>query len=226
MYHSVSNHQKLYVVSPENFQQQMEYLNKAKFNVIALEQLVNLLVNKQEIPTKTVVVTFDDGYEDNYLNVFSVLKKYNFPATIFLSTGFVGGERESKLQGIVLKILGWSQIEEMHHSGLIDFQPHTISHPKLAKMAKGEVEREIIESKKIIEEKLNKECRFFSYPYGSYNQETVQTLKNNGFQAAVTVEKGFIRPGDNLLELKRNFVYSHCGLSEFKGISGSSFKII
>lgn len=233
MYHSVSDHQKLYVVSPENFQRQMEYLHKERFNVIPLARLADLLANKQEIPDKTVVLTFDDGYEDNYLNVFPILKKYNFSATVFLSTGFVGGERENKSQSIVLKILSWPQIEEMHNSGLVDFQPHTISHPKLAKIPLIEAKKEIMESKKIIEERLNKNCRFFSYPYGNYNQEIVEILRQNNFQAAVTVEKGVIRSGhasgragDNLLELKRNFVYFHCGFSEFKGISGSSFKII
>lgn len=228
MYHSVGDHRALYAVKPENFIWQMAYLKNGNFNVISLARLIDLLAAQKEIPDKTVILTFDDGYEDNYLHVFPLLKKYNFPATIFLSTGLIGGERGSKSQDIVLKILNWPQIEEMHQSGLIDFQPHTISHPKLAKILPAAATKEIIESKKIIEERLNKQCRIFSYPYGNYDQSIIEILKGNGFIAAVTVKPGLIRVEDrnNLFELKRNFVYWWSRSAQYKGIAGISLKVI
>jgi len=218
MYHSVSESEALYVVRPNEFAWQMQYLKDNNFNVISLVSLVDLLMNKKEILPKTVVLTFDDGYEDNYLNVFPILKEYNFPATIFVSVDFVGDYYVSKSQNISFKMLNWEQIQEMHQSGLIDIQPHTISHPKLAKITKEEAEREIMESKKMIDEKLNKICRLFAYPYGSYSKETLEILQKNNFIGAVTVKRGFVdlQDRDRLLELNRNFVYFYCSRAEFK----------
>lgn len=228
MYHSISDHRALYAVQPKNFAWQMAYLKGGNFNVISLARLVDLLAVQKEIPDKTVILTFDDGYEDNYLNVFPLLKKYNFPATIFLSAGLIGGQRESKSQDIILNILNWPQIEEMHQSGLIDFQPHTVSHPKLAKISREIAVQEIVESKKLIEKRLNKQCRIFSYPYGNYNQSIIEILKGNGFTAAVTVKPGFIQAEDREtpFELRRNFVFWWSRSAQYRGISGASLKVI
>ncbi|MDP3052254.1 MAG: polysaccharide deacetylase family protein, partial [bacterium] len=120
------------------------------------------------------------------------------------------------------KMLAWHEIKEMHGSGLIDFEPHGVKHQKLGKIPLKEAEQEIIESKKIIEERLGKECRFFSYPYGNYNKDVIEILKRNGFLAGLTVKKEFVKPGTNLMEIPRNFVYHDCSKAEFKGIAGLS----
>ena len=208
MYHSVAHNNVFFTVKPEIFEKQMQYLKNHNYNVIKLSDLINLLESDKELPKKTVILTFDDGFEDNYSNVFFILKKHNFPATIFLITGLVNEEMNNS-QNIPLKILNWEQIQEMHESGLIDFQPHTVSHQELS-------EKEIIDSKKEIEEKLNKKCKFFSYPRGVYNNEIIDILKNNGFRASRTVKKGKVNKGDDLFKLKRVSINSTTSLIQFK----------
>jgi len=168
MYHSIDHNKVFFTVTPENFRKQMDLLYKEKYSIISLGELAGLIIDKRAIPLKTVVLTFDDGYQDNYFNAFPILKKYNFPATIFLATGFIGKNRISS-SGATLKILNWDQIIEMHNSGLVDFEPHTVSHLKLHRLSLEEAKKEILNSKRTIEEKLNKKCKFFAYPYGKYN---------------------------------------------------------
>ncbi|MFH1388269.1 MAG: polysaccharide deacetylase family protein [Patescibacteria group bacterium] len=208
MYHSVAHNNVFFTVKPEMFEKQMRYLKNRDYNVIKLSDLVNLLESNEELPKKTVVLTFDDGFEDNYTNVFPILKKYNFPATIFLITGLVNREMNNS-QNIPLRILNWKQIQEMHQSGLIDFQPHTVNHQEINK-------EEIINSKKEIEERLNKKCEFFAYPRGVYNNEIIGILKNNGFKASRTVENGKINKGDDLFKLKRISINSTTSFIQFK----------
>jgi len=226
MYHTISDKDVLYVVESEDFSWQMDFLKKNNFNVISLAELVDKLRNKKNIPDKTVVLTFDDGYEDNYLMAWPILRKYNFPATIFLATGRVGGIYKSQSQNVSFRMLSWSQIKEMHQSGLVDFEPHTVSHPKLVNFSIAGAEQEITISKLTIEEQLNKKCLFFAYPAGSYNQDVINILEKNDFIAAVTVKPGFIKSDDKLLELNRNFVYLYCSRPEFKAICGLSYKLI
>ncbi len=216
MYHSVERNDAipLLAVKPEIFQKQMKYLKDNSYQVIKLSDLVNLLKGGKELPEKTVVLTFDDGFKDNYSNAFPVLKEYNLPATIFLTVGWVG--KEVVTSHGAFPALNWNEIEEMHSSDLIDFQPHTITHPKLDQITLGEIESEIIQSKKIIEEKLNKECRFFAPPKGRISQEVKEILENEGFEAVLTIERGFIKKGDNLFELKRQSINSIVSFIQFK----------
>jgi len=188
MYHSIDNNNVFFTVKPEIFEKQIKYLKDNNYNVISLAELVKILELNNDLPKKTIVLTFDDGFEDNYLNVWPVLKKYNFPATIFLATGLVGQEINN-VQSIPLKALGWQEIQEMHQSGLIDFQPHTVSHQRFDRIDLKEIEQEIIDSKRMVEEKLNKKCYFFAYPRGWYNQEIIEILKKNEFKAARTVKQ-------------------------------------
>ncbi len=207
MYHSVGGVDELFNVKKEDFKWQMEYLKEKDYNIISLKKFIELREEEKVIYPKTIVITFDDGFEDNYYNVFPILKKYNFPVTIFLSTGGIRN----------FKIMNWEQVEEMDKSNLVDFQPHTVNHPKLAEISIEEAKKEILDSKKIIEEKLNKECKFFAYPSGSYNKEIINILKENGFKAGLTVKEGLNCSKRPVFELKRNFIYLYCGKDEFKG---------
>lgn len=216
MYHSINHNGAFFTIDPENFKKQMDYLNEKKYNVISLSSLAGFL-KKRKILSKTVVLTFDDGYEDNYFNAFPILKKYDFPATIFLVTGFIG-EEKSTPAGIRLKFLNWDQIKEMHDSGLIDFEPHTVNHPRLTQIPLEKAREEILESKKTIEEKLNKECKLFAYPYAKRSeQEISKILKENGFEGALIVREGLVSFYDSLFALKRNSIDSLTGFRQFKG---------
>jgi len=219
MYHSVGYNDVFFTVKPEEFKKQMDYLAAHHYHVVSLTSLAECLLRKEEISPKTVVLTFDDGYEDNYFNVFPLLKEYNFPATIFLATGFVGKEKYSSSK-IPLQILNWRQIGEMHDSGLIDFEPHTVSHIKLHTISPEEARKEISESQNIIEQNLNKKCRFFAYPSGKYNQEIKDVLRRNDFMAAAAEREGLVSQNEDLFALKRNSIDSSVGFIRFRGKLG------
>jgi len=215
MYHSVGRNNVFSTVSPEDFARQMNFLKKGGYNVIGLGDLADILEQKKEIPSKTVVLTFDDGYRDNFIYAWPVLKGHNFSATIFLTTGLVGGVKIKKT-GQPMRMLNWLQIDKMFTSGLIDFQPHTVSHPRLTKISQGEGAGEILDSRKAIEDQLANQPRLFAYPYGDYSPAIVDILKNNGFTAAVTVKEGIVKNNSRTLELKRKSVNQKTNIIQFR----------
>jgi len=216
MYHSIGHNKVFFTVSPENFIKQMDYLYRKKYNVIFLSELVDFLKSKKEIPSKTVVLTFDDGYEDIFFGAFPIFKKYNFPATVFLTAGFIG-KQITNSAGISLKALSFEQIREMHDSELVDFEPHTVNHPRLSRISLEKAAGEILDSREIVGKNLNKKCDLFAYPYGDYNREIQEVLEKNGFSGAITIREGLVSRNDDLLGLKRNSIDSSVGFSQFKG---------
>ncbi|OGZ24840.1 MAG: hypothetical protein A2896_01610 [Candidatus Nealsonbacteria bacterium RIFCSPLOWO2_01_FULL_43_32] len=208
MYHSVGRNKIFFTVKPEDFQKQMACLSAKGYSVVPLARLAEMIKNKEEFPRKTVVLTFDDSFEDNYSNVFPVLKKYNFPATFFVATDFIGKDQKNESTGIFFKTLSWPQIKEMSESGLIDFEPHTSTHRELTGISLEEAKKEILDSKRAIEEGLGKKCHFFAYPRGKYDEEIIKILKENGFLAAVTVNPGRVRKTSDLLKLPRQSIDS------------------
>jgi len=193
----------------------MEWLYQNKYQVISLKELADIIGRKEEVPKKTVVLTFDDSFEDVYLNAFPILKKYGFPASVFIATDFIGREQKNESTGILFKTLDSRQIKEMHDSGLIDFEPHTCSHQELTKISQEEARKEILDSRRIIEDGLSKKCNFFAYPRGKYNQDIMGILKENGFLAALTVNPGRAGKNSNLLELPRQSIDSATGKIQF-----------
>ena len=216
MYHSIGENGLFFSVRQEDFEKQMKYLKENNFNIISINTLNDYLV-KGDIPSNTVCLTFDDGHLDNFEIVFPILKKYNFPATIFVNTNFMGKEIEKR--GIKSKIFGWEESKIMEDSGLIDIEPHTMNHIKLHKSPDSEIEKEIIGSKNEIEKILNKKCIFFAYPSGRYTQNVVEIIKKNEFKLAFTVNKGLVIAGDNPLLLNRNSVDSGVGPHQFSKIA-------
>lgn len=114
MYHNVFINKTNGIISIEEFEQHMEYIKNKK--TFKMEELENL---NYKVPKNSILITFDDGYKNNYTNAFSILKKYGLKATIFLNTKYVGNDEY---------YLNWDEIKEMYKSGLIDFQMHTHSH--------------------------------------------------------------------------------------------------
>ena len=217
MYHSVGDNDVFFTVALETFSRQLDYLKKNNYQVVSLSDLVERLEKGRKIPLQTVVLRFDDGYRDNYDNVFPILKKYNFPATIFLTVGRVG-QKLNNSQNLPLEILDWLEIREMEQSGLVDFQPHGLTHQKLDKISPIEAAKEIGEAKNLMEKELNKKREFFSYPFGRYNQSIIRLLKKYGFRAGLSLRDGRVKKGDNLFTLKRKSVNSETSWVEFKSM--------
>ncbi|PJA32819.1 MAG: hypothetical protein CO185_01595 [Candidatus Zambryskibacteria bacterium CG_4_9_14_3_um_filter_42_15] len=140
MYHSIGENNLFFTVNGGEFEKQMAYLMRENFNVVSLKKLEEYL-KKKSIPLKTIAITFDDGYKDNLLNALPVLKKYNFPATVFVMTGDIGKTRN--VRGHDFDMLTQEDILILARSGLIDIEPHSVTHPKLSKLNREEIKVEL-----------------------------------------------------------------------------------
>ena len=182
-------------VSPENFRRQMRFLSRQEYNVISLAELVQAKLKKEKLPRNTVVITFDDGYADNYIFAYPVLKKYNLPATIFVIVDAIGAEGYLK----------FAQIEEIVSSEIITIGSHTLSGAYLPGRKTRELEREIKASKGILEARLRKKIDFFCYPIGGFSPGIQEIVKRNGYKAACTTNRGEFQTylNDELFALKR-----------------------
>ncbi len=195
MYHSIDN-QKLkrlkgIRVSPKNFEKQIAYLANRRYKSYTLAEMIE---QKEKLPPKSVVVTFDDGYRDNLTNALPILKKYGFKATIFVIINRFNNDwslyRKAKNAGIVNHIdkLSDNDIKNLLNSGLIEIGAHTINHKNFSKISSEEKKEEIVKSKNILEEKFKIECKTFSYPFGIYEKDDKKIVKEAGFIGAVTTE--------------------------------------
>ena len=195
MYHSIDYSEKTtkLSVSPENFERQMEFLRKSKYNVVGLDKLIPYIKKKEKIPPKTVAITFDDGYYNNYRYAFPVLKKYNLPATIFVIVNKIGKE------GWV----DWGQLKEMADSGIILIGSHTKSHLWLPSLGQKRLEEELAGSKKILEDRLRLKANLLSYPIGAFDERVKEAAKAAGYILAVTTNPGRFRPADDVYAVKR-----------------------
>lgn len=180
MYHQIKNPPNELSVPPANFAEQMKYLHDHDFHPITLAEFYEYKLHNRLLPVKPIIVTFDDGYRDNYKSAFPILEKYNFQATIFIITNNVGWEN----------YLTWDMIKEMYNSGLIEIGAHTISHPKLTEIPLAQAEKEIGESKKIIQDELGVPVDFFCYPSGLRNQKIIELTKKYGYKGAVIMSNG------------------------------------
>lgn len=199
MYHSVTpeaNPENRLTVSTAAFRRQMRFLKSFGYNIVPLEEIAALIRDKKKVPAKTIAVTFDDGYIDNYTYAFPVLKEYKIPATIFIIVDEVGRRQNDRLN--------WSQIEEMQKSGLITFGSHCLGPVLLKEISSAEeLKRQIFDSKKILEKKLAKPLNLFSYPGGGFDDRIKRQVIEAGYMAAVTTSPGRKFSDWDIFALKR-----------------------
>ena len=188
------------VVTPEAFDEQMKHL-KANYQCVSLSEFIERFENGT-LETHHVCVTFDDLYEDVYLNAFPILRDNAIPATVFLATDYVRATEQERgawelpwvrrLGAPNYHLLSWDEIEEMSKAG-IDFQAHSCSHRRLSCLNSTQEKTELERSKRLIETRLNQQVRFFAYPFGGKNdfsESTVRLLKQLGYEAAFTAMPG------------------------------------
>ena len=184
------------------FEHQMRYLKENGFHVISPKELLAFLEYKQRLPKKSVMITVDDGYRSVYKVAYPILKKYGFTATFFIYTNFVGVSKMA---------VTWNQLKEMKTDGF-SIGSHTIYHSDLTMPKDGETEadwmarvhKELHGSKKIIDKKLRQETYLLAYPYGKYDQRSINIAKEAGYKIAMSVQRGGNAFFANPLYLRRD----------------------
>lgn len=223
-YHSIDESGSVISTSPDIFRRQMGYLSETNYNVVSLKDFVCSLVDKTPISAKTVVLTFDDGFQNFYSAAFPTLAQFKFKATVFLVTDYcdkyndwAGNPKELPRS----KLLSWQQIRELNDSG-INFGSHSRSHPDLRKMPPEQVRNEMAASKLTIEDSLGCEVTTFAYPYGSYNTP-VKKIAEETFSSACSTKLGKVRFGSDPYSLERVDTYYLSNEKIFNSLSSKSF---
>lgn len=192
-YHKVDNSFNSLAVSPADFEAQMQFLEKQGYHTISPDELYNALTEGGELPPNPVLITFDDGYVDNYTNAYPILKAHNMKATIFVVPGFTNVNKG---------YLTWDQMLEMEQNG-ITIESHTMNHKPLEGLSDDQIRAELKDSKQRLESRLGHPVEFLAYPTGTYNLHIASIAKELGYRAAFTVKYGNVDMGSNVFALER-----------------------
>lgn len=200
------------IVPAENFAKQMEFIWQ-NYTVVSLRDFVKHIDNQEPYSSNAIIVTIDGSNYDIYKYAYPILKKYSIPATFFICINEIKLNKDS---------FKWDEIRELAREGF-EIGSHSISHPRLTKKKVNEtqeqyekrVRSELVDSKKILEEKINKPVDFFAYPYGNYNEFVEKEAKLAGYKAMVTVkwDKNYITT--NKYRLHRRTILGTYDLDKF-----------
>ncbi|MEM7032358.1 MAG: polysaccharide deacetylase family protein [Chloroflexota bacterium] len=181
-------------VTPANFEAQLAYLKEAGFTTISMDDLTEHLAGLKPLPPKPIILTFDDGYIDNYRHAYPLLQKYGFQATFFLATWFIDAGDPN--------YMSWDNVREMDAGGM-KFGGHTYRHLDLRARDVDFLVYEIVGSKEAIEERIQEPVRHFVYPAGKYDQLVIDVLASANFWTALTIQYGFEHRHSTRYELPR-----------------------
>lgn len=176
-YHAVNDisHSSL-VVTTSDFRDDMKYLANNGYTSITMDELYNYLVHNESLPDKPVLITFDDGYTDNYTNAFPILKEYHMQATLFMIGDAIGTDR----------FLSAEQLKEMDANGF-HIEAHTYSHKRLTNLDDMTLQADLAKSRTVLESLLQRPIRYLAYPQGFDNELVQQRTKRcrlfNGFHS-------------------------------------------
>ena len=194
--------------APSRFARQLRYLKKQGFNFYTASELIEYYLHHGNFPPKSVALTLDDGWQDNYTNAFPILKNLGVKATIFLVPSCIGKTTDAVVPtGEKPRAhLSPEEILEMSASG-IEFGSHSVNHKHLHQISPEEVTFEVEESKRQIEDLLQKPCKTFCYPAGFFNETAKEAVKKAGYIAAFSSVYGDERQIDlyalNRIEILR-----------------------
>ncbi len=178
-------------VSVDAFERQMRFLAR-RFQVIDLKVAVDCLDRSAPLPRKSAVITFDDGYEETYTLAWPVLRRLGFPATLFVTVEEIGRPGFAT----------WVQVREMAQHG-ISIGCHTMHHRYLPAVPTDRLPQEIVEAKRVLEERLGQPVQFISYPVGGFTAEVQALVKQAGYRAACTTNRVSALDGVDRFALRR-----------------------
>lgn len=280
-------------VTTDVFEAQMEFL-KRRFRILSLSKLRELIENGNPLPHRSVVITFDDGWRDNYQNAWPILKKLGIPAAIYLTVGLIetgdkvwfnkaimifksGKPDADKIMKVVRSIcknppppseyphdivgfvdmlkpysiklindvvdhlikescpaenedrkyrnmLSWDEIVEMKLAG-IEFGSHGMSHGILPHLTRDEIRRELIDSKRIMEAKLENTIETFAFPNGDYNSEIIADAREAGYKCCLATESGIKQEHYDLYNMPRIGIHTGASIGPMGHFSKSIFML-
>ncbi|MEI6326637.1 MAG: polysaccharide deacetylase family protein [Candidatus Roizmanbacteria bacterium] len=180
-------------INPALFEQQVKALHDHNVETYFVKEIPRLLNQENELATRSAVLTFDDGYRDFYINAFPILKKYKTKGTIYIISNFLDR----------YDFLTRDEVAEMLKSGLIEVGSHTLDHAYLKNGQYEYVKRQILESKSDLEKLFGIQVETFAYPFGAYDDQSVNLVKEASYSAAVSTVPGVLHSSKQLFTLTR-----------------------
>lgn len=220
LYHHINNNAgDTVTITPCVFAGQMAFLKEAGYRSLTVAELLDHISGNCPAPQKSMLLTFDDGWLDNYLFAYPVLMKYLFRATIFLVTDRVNAVKvtlfpdsvpsheEAKLligSGEAGKVvMGWELVRKLQSEGQLEFYSHTASHRKCSTLNDAELAAELTISKAVLESELGNDCDCLCWPYGDFDERTVAAAGHAGYKAIFSTIDGFTETGSDVSCIRR-----------------------
>ena len=201
-------------IRESTFAHQLDSLQRRGFETITFRDYSEFLDGKKPLPHRPVILTFDDGYVDNYACAFPLLQKVGFRAVIYTVTDSERRMNFWDTDDITAPLMTVAQMKELHHAG-IEFGSHTVTHPRLPDIDQESVRRELVTSKQHIEEMLGSEVLSFAYPYGALNSSVKKMVAEAGYKFAVAADSGPLMFHEDFLEIRRTQVFPWTGTAGF-----------
>jgi len=214
-YHGVTNQRSYLNVSPSDFNLQMSLLAEQGYKTISIHEFLGMSQHNPD--AKNIIITFDDGYADNYENAFPIMRQFGFTGTIFCTTGSIATR----------KFLNNEQILEMQAQGW-EFGSHTVTHPHLPQLATAQKITELSDSMSQLAAIIGRTADSFCYPYGEYDLESIKILAELGYRGACSNRPGVNRAGaiDNPYLLRRTEIGGFDTIGDFRLKIGGAFDLL
>ena len=200
-------------MSPAAFNEQLSYLVDADYTTLTAGAFAALLAQDAAVPPRTVVLTFDDGFEDFHRYAVPALTERSFTATVFVTTGWVqdGAGSLTRRPG---RMLSWSQAAEVAAAGM-EVGAHSSQHPQLDQISGVRLRDELYTSKARLEDELGMSVPGLAYPFGYSNARVREVARAAGYSYAYAVRNAMANPASDLFRLPRLTVHHSTSLSEF-----------
>jgi peptidoglycan/xylan/chitin deacetylase (PgdA/CDA1 family) len=205
-----------YTVTVKAFAAQMRWLAVARYTPLTIEALVAAWQGQRALPRRPVVITFDDGFRDCMEFAVPILQQHRFSAVFFLVAGLMGRTSRWMLHtsGVEFPLMDWAAARALESYG-IECAAHSLTHPALADQPAAVSRAELVESRRLLEDRLGRQVRHLAYPFGSVSTGVRDLAAEAGYVAACTTEHGFAAEGNDRLLLPRVPVYGHDSLLDF-----------
>jgi len=220
LYHHINNNRgDTVTVTPDVFAGQMAFFKDAGYKALTVAELLDHISGNCPAPQKSMLLTFDDGWLDNYLFAYPVLMKYLFRATIFLVTDRVNAVKVTSLPDSIpcheeakrlitngaagSVVMGWELVRKIQKEGLLEFYSHTASHRRCSTLNDAELTAELTNSRAVLESELATDCRVLCWPYGDFDERTVAAAGDAGYKAMFSTVDGFVETGSDLSCIRR-----------------------